>query len=162
MTGSPQPVTSGASERVARRDRGRERRHAEAADAGDVPDAAVGDDADAAAGEHPRRQQLAPDGHVEEAAGGEHDDRAGRRRVDRGELVLVRVLEHLVARARGDRERAARDRDRPALQRPHRVLHRLRPTAEPVEDVRERRDGQRGEAVDLGIRGGRHGQRYTL
>ena len=110
VTGSPQPVTSARPNESRGRDRGRERRHAEAADAGDVADAAVGDDADAAAREHPRRQQLAPDGDVEQAAGGEHDDRAGRRRVDRCELVLVRVLEQLVARGRGDRERAARRR----------------------------------------------------
>ena len=47
--------------------------------------------------------------------------------------------------------RPARD-DRPALQGTDAVLHRLRPPAEPVEDVRERRDGQRREAGDLGIR----------
>ena len=95
-------------------------------------------------------------------AGGEHDDRAGRRRVDGGELVLVRVLEQLVARARRDREGAAGDRRGPPCSGRIACVQRLRPAAEPVEDVGEHRDGQRGEAVDLGIRRGVATARYTL
>ena len=130
---------------------GREHRHAEAADTGDVACAAVGDDADAAAREHPRRQQLAPERDVETAGGREHDDRSRRRRVDRRQLALVGVLDRGVGGGRGDRERAPCHGRRPVLQRSDAVLHRLRAAAEPVEHVRDHRDRQRRQPRDLRV-----------
>jgi hypothetical protein len=138
-------------ERIARRDRGGERRDAEAADGGHVADAAVADEADASPGEHPSRQQLPPAGDIQAATGREYDDRPGRRRVDGGELVLVRVLEQLVVRDRGDRERTAGDRRRGRIDRPDAVLHRLRAVPEPIEDVCDHRHREDGEPCDLAI-----------
>jgi hypothetical protein len=162
VTGSPYPVTSARPNES--------RGEIEAANAGTpsrrIPatsaDPAVGDDADAAAGEHPRRQELAPDRDVEQP-GREHDDRARGRRVDRRELVLVGVLEQLVARDRGDRERTPGQRGGHAGQRTHGVLHRLRAPAEAVEHVRDDRDWQRRESRRVELRCARpvH-ERYTL
>src|SRR5215472_16416852 len=124
-----------APPRVERHDAARERRKAHRDDALHVAHDGVDDGSVRAAHPGGGREQLAPRSHRPRVVGAVNGDVAGAQRIDRPDLVDVRIgLDGLVS-GHPQKRPGATDHDEIRVQRPDVVPHRLVPQPEIVESI---------------------------